>query len=146
MRTKYTVHLNGGSTLTLLIGKQNPQLDTLLRQNQSSTYAYLTACNPFSSTLSTEENLVRHNALLKDVSDLGYTHLVGLSIPETGDWDPEICIFVFNMSRTVTRELCQKYDQDAALVGDWGSPPKLFFTNPSLREDFINLLHNCVLE
>ena len=146
MRNKYTVNLSDSAVLTLMIGKLNPELDKLLRQYHSSTYAYLTAYNPHSTTLTTAENELRHRQLEKIVVERGFQYLTGLSIPESGDWEPEHCIFAFNMSRAVTRELCQLYDQDAAVVGDWGSAPKLFFTNPSLREDFLAIIQNCVLD
>lgn len=146
MRNIYSVEVPNGSTIQFFIGKQNPDLDMLLRQHHASTFAYLTAYNPRSTTLSAEENQRRQAELEDLVKAKGIEYLTGKSYPESGEWEPEVCIFAFNMSRTLARDLCNQYEQDASVVGDWGSAPKLFFTNPALREDFVTLIQNCVLD
>jgi hypothetical protein len=146
MRNIYTVDLPDGINLPFFIGKPNPDLDSLLRQHHASTYAYLTAYNPRSTTLSNEENQARQTELENLIREMNIEFLTGKSYPEAGEWDPEVCVFAFNMSRAVARDLCNRYEQDAAVVGDWGSSPKLFFTDPTLRQDFVTLIQNCVLE
>lgn len=146
MRNIYTVDLPTGENIKFFIGKPNPELDALLRQHHATTFAYLTAYNPRSTSLSVEENERRQTELESQIKALGMDYLTGQSYPESGEWEPEVCIFAFNMSRSIARDLCNEYEQDAAVVGDWGSAPKLFFTNPALREDFVTLIQNCVVE
>jgi phosphoenolpyruvate-protein kinase (PTS system EI component) len=146
MKTRYTVDVSPTSSLTFAIGNSSPELDQLLHQFHSDTFAYLTAYNPQSTSLSPAENQQRHERLCRDIQQRGFTFLIGKAIPDTGDWEPEVCVFAFNMSRSKVRELCQAYAQDGAVVGERGSTPKLLFTNPVLREDFLMLMHNCVLD
>lgn len=146
MHNRYTIDLPDKSILTLQIGIHNPSLDKLLSDNHCNTFAYLTAFNPRSTTFNKDENQLRQEKLVKDIESLGFSYLTGLSFPESGEWEPEVCAFVYNLPRTTTWDLCIKYQQDAAVVGDRGGSPKLFFTNETLREDFLNLLHNCVLD
>lgn len=146
MRTRYTVDAPDGEPIILTIGSLNPDLDRLLRLFHASTYAYLTAFNPHSTSLSKTENLQRHEQLCGELRQRGFTFLTGKAIPETDSWEPETCVFVFNMSRSTVHDMCQDLAQDGAVVGDWGSAPKLLFTDPALREDFLTLLHNCVLD
>jgi hypothetical protein len=146
MRTRYTVDLPSGDLLTLNIGLPNPEIDRLLNQFQASTYAYLTAFNPQSTSLSPAENWQRHQQLCRQLSQSGFTFLTGKAIPASAEWEPEICIFAFDMARAAVLDICQSYAQDGAVVGEHGSAPKLMFTNPGLREDFKILLHSCVLD
>jgi hypothetical protein len=135
-----------GSVLTLTIGAPTPDVDQLLSQNHASRYAYLTAYNPQSTTLSADENAQRHEHLCLELDQRGFTYLTGKAIPDAGEWEPETCVFAFDMPRATVLELCQAYAQDGAVVGELGSVPKLMFTHPKLREDFKALLQSCVLE
>jgi hypothetical protein len=146
MRNIYSVDLPDGTTIRFHIGKPSQELDALLLKHHASTYAYLTAYNPRSTSLTVEENSLRQAELESLAKELKMDYLTGKSYPENGEWEPEVCIFAFNMSRTVARDLCNRYEQDAAVVGDWGSSPKLFFTDATLRQDFVTLIQNCVLE
>lgn len=146
MTTRYTIDLPDGSHLTLTIGAPSHEVDQLLSQNHASSYAYLTAYNPQSTTLSADENMKRHQQLCKEIAQRGFTYLTGKAIPDAGEWEPETCVFAFDMPRSVVLELCQAYAQDGAVVGELGSAPKLMFTHPKLREDFKKLLQSCVLE
>ena len=145
MTTRYTIELPNGASLTLSIGVPETELDDLLSHHQAASYAYLTAYNPQSTTLSADENEQRHLQLCREINQRGYRYLIGKAIPDTGEWEPETCVFAFDMPRSVVLELCQAYAQDGAVVGEHGSAPKLMFTNPKLREDFRNLLQSCVL-
>jgi hypothetical protein len=146
MTTRYTVDLPDASHLTLTIGAPSPDADHLLSQNHAGSYAYLTAFNPQSTTLSMDENNQRHLQLCKEITQRGFTYLTGKAIPDAGEWEPETCVFAFDMPRATVLELCQAYAQDGAVVGELGSAPKLMFTHPKLREDFKALLQSCVLE
>lgn len=76
----------------------------------------------------------------------GFAYLTGKAIPDTGEWEPETCVFAFDMPRATVLDLCQTFAQDGAVVGELGSSPKLMFTHPKLREDFKALLQSCVLD
>ena len=146
MHNHYTIHLADQTVLTLFIGKHNPELDQLLRGYGVASYSYLTAFNPKSTTLSIEENQIRQAALLQELDKLGYRFLTGTSFPEDGGWQPEECAFVFDLPVNITRQLCLQNNQDAAVIGEVGGVPKLFFTNPALSRDFLQLIQNCVVE
>jgi hypothetical protein len=141
MTTRYTIDIPGETPLTISIGVPNTDLDNLLSQQQANSYAYLTAYNPQSTTLSTVENEQRHQQLCSEWDQRGFRYLTGKAIPDTGEWEPETCVFIFDMPHSVVLELCQAYAQDGAVVGALESVPKLIFTNPKLLEEFRILLH-----
>lgn len=145
MTTRYTIDIPGGNSLILSIGVPDPELDNLLSHHQAVNYAYLTAYNPQSTTLNADDNWQRHQQLCHELNQRDFHYLIGKAIPDTGEWEPELCVFVFDMPRTVVLNLCQTYAQDGAVVGELGSAPKLMFTNPKLRKDFKTLLQSCVL-
>ncbi|PKO03167.1 MAG: hypothetical protein CVU43_04345 [Chloroflexi bacterium HGW-Chloroflexi-5] len=142
MTTRYTLETPDGRQLTLSIGISNAELDSLLLQHQAKCYAYMTAFNPQSTTLSTVENEQRHQQLCSELDQRGFRYLTGKAIPDTGEWEPETCVFVFDMPHSVVLELCQAYAQDGAVVGAFESVPKLMFTNPKLLEEFRILLND----
>lgn len=146
LTTRYTIDLPDGRSLTFSIGVPEAELDDLLSDHQATSYAYLTAYNPQSTTLSAEENDKRHQQLCRELDQRGFYYLIGKAIPDTDEWEPELCVFVFDIPRIVVLELCHTYAQDGAVVGELGSAPKLMFTNPKLREDFKTLLQSCVLD
>jgi hypothetical protein len=121
MHTRYTIDMPEGPALTFAIGVFNPELDRLLRYAHTSTFAYLTAWNPHSTNLNQADNQQRHQQLCRDLQQRNITFLTGYAIPNTEEWEPEACVFAFNMSRTIVHELCETYAQDCAVVGDWGA-------------------------
>lgn len=146
MRTRYEVDVPESGAIALAIGQPNAALDDLLRHYGVDIYAYLTAFNPQSTTLSDDDNRLRHERLCRGLTVSGYAYLTGKAIPDTDAWEPETCVFVPGMSRAVVREVCERYQQDGAVVGELGTAPKLLFTDPRLRDDFRALLHRCVLD
>ncbi|MDP3450247.1 MAG: DUF3293 domain-containing protein [Anaerolineaceae bacterium] len=105
MSTRYTLETSGGRQLILSIGVSNAELDNLLLQHQAKCYAYLTAYNPQSTTLSTVENEQRHQQLCSELDQRGFRYLTGKAIPDTGEWESETCVFVFDMPHSVVLEL-----------------------------------------
>ncbi len=146
MRTRYEVDVPDLGSVALAIGQPNPAIDDVLRRYQADAYAYLTAYNPQSTTLSDAENQQRHEELCRVLSEAGYAYLTGKAVPESDAWQPETCVFVPGMTRARVREVCERYRQDGAVVGELGSAPKLLFTDPRLRDDFRALLRGCVLD
>ena len=67
MHNHYAITLPDQTILTMFIGKPNPALDTLLAENQAFSYAYLTAFNPQSTTLTPEENQIRQDQPAKRI-------------------------------------------------------------------------------
>lgn len=146
MHTVYSVDLPDKSVLQFSIGSPNPDLTVLLDQFHAKSFAYITAYNPHSTTLTPEENQLRQQELLRVLQSRNYAFLTGQSIPEGGAWEPEQCAFVFDLPVNITRELCLLYQQDAAVIGYRGDIPKLLFTSDALRQDFVFLLNHCVLD
>ena len=146
MRTQYTVDVPDEESIILHLGIQNPDLDRLLHQNHAKTYAYITAYNPNSSSLSKKENQQRHQQLCQELDQREFNYLLGKNIPDTDEWEPETCLLIFNISRPKVQKICQSFEQDAAVIGELGFAPKIFFTNQNLQEEFRTLMNSCVVD
>src|SRR5687767_9767003 len=56
LRTAYTARTGDGSALVIRVGRRHPELDALLAETQASSWAFITAWNPWSRQLSEEAN------------------------------------------------------------------------------------------
>lgn len=75
MRTRYEVDVPDLGSVALAIGQPSAAIDDVLRRYGADTYAYLTAYNPQSTTLSDAENRRRHEELCRVLSEAGYAYL-----------------------------------------------------------------------
>lgn len=108
---------------TIRLGIENAELHAFLLGRGISTWAFLTAYNPQSTPLSSEENAARQAELLRSLDAQGYAYLRGYGTGD--DWDPEASLFILDISRKTTIELGRQFGQHAILWGETGGEPEL---------------------
>jgi hypothetical protein len=111
--------------LALRIGECEAQLDRLLAEHGSRTWAFLTAFNPGSQPLSIAENQWRQALLDDELRAGGWTCFPGEGVGASGDWPPEASTLVLGIGEGAAKRLGKKFGQNAIVVGCLGQPAEL---------------------
>ena len=92
-----------------------------------NTFSLLTAYNPASQLLSSEDNEKRQSALRSELEEGGVIFLAGDNCPDADNWpvEPALCIFALSL-----QDACQlglKYGQNALVFGESDGMPHLLW-------------------
>lgn len=109
--------------IDIYLTKENEHLQSFLKEQQFTTWCFITAWNPFSKALSLEENKAL-NVLLETDLD-GYSIFPAEGKDTIGDWLPETSFFVGNITREQAIILGKKYEQNAIVYGVITELPEL---------------------
>ena len=109
--------------IDIQVGKINTDLNALLEKYQQEEWAFITAWNPYSKTLTQKENAERQAALTKDLEL--YTCFQGEGVGEDPAWEPERSLLILGISRIDASALGIKYKQNAIVVGSKRSVAEL---------------------
>ena len=112
-------------SVSIRIGQLTPQLDKLLRFEANDSWAFITACNPFSNELSDTENARRHQQLVRRVAELGYVVFEGAGVPDATDWQPEPSLLILGIVADEAIQLGKEFMQNAVVVGGRGQRAEL---------------------
>ena len=123
-RTTYAARTSAGE-IQIHPGLPSQDLDALLDQCGADQWAYLTAYNPGSRLLSSEENVGRQQALLQAVQDRGLTVFEGESVLDPAAWPPEPSLLILGMPPDEARSLGRRFGQLAIVAGRRGEPARL---------------------
>lgn len=109
----------GPRPFTLRIGEPSPELLAEHRAHALRGSAFVTACNPFSRSLSDEENRARQATLLADMQSRGLRCIEGHGQHPSNDWPPEPSFLVLGLDRAAACELGRQWEQNAIV---WAGP------------------------
>jgi len=123
LNTTYRVY---EPAIDIRIDKENHGLAATLQQIGHTHWAYLTACNPFSKQLTSDENEVRNQRLLDDVRPFRVFH--GEGVGDDSSWPPEKSFLVAGIHREVAIYLGRKYEQNAIVVGEGAKAELIMLT------------------
>jgi len=99
-------------------------LDALLREHGITAWAFVTACNPRSQFLSSEENAARYAQLLVHVRALGLNVCTGRGKAAGGDWVEE-SLLILRLEEDAAVALGAAFEQNAVVVGKLDEVAKL---------------------
>jgi len=117
----------------ITVGVDNGELDQLLIAKGAPEWAFLTACNPFSTELSDEENRVRQESLLDCLEKAGYEFLLGYGESRHQEWPAEPSVLVLGVSRDRAIDLAMEFQQNAIIAGSLGGPAELVWCRSSIE-------------
>jgi Protein of unknown function (DUF3293) len=124
LETNYIVQ-DGESQFVFRIGETN--VDELLNRYEATSWAFITAHNPYSRQLSIAENETRQSELTDLVKSKNLRFVEGFGECTTPGWEHEMCLFIFNIELTLAIELAKKYEQNAIVYGELGGVPQLIW-------------------
>ena len=120
----YEVYTESGN-FVFKVGERSPELIALLKSFSTECWAYLTAENPQSHILSSEENAVRTERLEQRLKERGFQFLKGQGRSLDHSWPPENSFLVLGVAEKEAVELAVEWNQKALLIGGSSGVPVL---------------------
>ena len=117
---------DGKNTIELSIGEHCPELDRIIPTEYSS-WALITAYNPYSQYLSEGENRQRHQKLLDRLSDLQLTSLAAVGKDRKNIWTAEPSLLIFGLNRHDAIAIGREFQQNAIVYGELHQPVELLW-------------------
>ncbi len=110
----------------LKVGEVHTGINELLKRFDISSWCFITAWNPLSVELSSQENTKRNEELFADLHD--YQVIKGEGKDPSGKWNPEQSFFIISISRKKAVDLAVKFGQRAIIYGETNQPVELIET------------------
>lgn len=110
---------------TLRIGQFSQALLQLHQQYGVSSSAFVTACNPFSRLLTSEQNAERQLKLVEAVEQRGWPYLSGSGQHFSGPWPAEASLLVLGIVRDEAAGIGRDFDQNAVVFCEGDCVPQL---------------------
>jgi hypothetical protein len=127
--TTYRVDAPGGP-IALRIDLPCPALDRLLQRHSATTWAFITAHNPGSHpVLSDEENRRRERELIYALPEDTRAIYPGEGVPDSGNHPPETSVLVVGIDEETAVSLARNFGQIAIVVGVLGGKARLVWTD-----------------
>jgi hypothetical protein len=127
LNTDYRVNRPEG-TFAIRIGEHCAPLEQILNDHSASTWAYITACNPYSQPTKPALNAHRMRQLATMVTEMGYRFFRGEGAARTGDWPLEPSLLILGINEAKALELARHFEQLAFVFGESGLPARLVWT------------------
>ncbi len=119
-----TLYKTSKPALELKVGEKNEALTVFLFDNNAFTWAFVSACNPFSIQISEQENNRRHFALIDFVENSDLLYVEGEGKSKDGKWS-EKSLLILNIPRNEAIKLAQNFEQNAIVFGYFDKAPEL---------------------
>ena len=118
-------HVKAEPPFTLNIGKVSEELKALFKQNDVSNAAFITAWNPYSKSLSDEENQARNDQLKNELNIRSLKFIDGFGQDPAGQWSGEDSFLVLGIELEASKKLGIQFEQNAIVWSDIDAIPKL---------------------
>ena len=118
-------HVKVEPAFTLNVGKVSEELKALLKQNKVTSVAFITAWNPYSKSLSDEENQARNDQLENELNLHSLKFINGFGQDPLGQWSGEDSFLVFGIDLEESKKLGDQFEQNAVIWSDIDAVPKL---------------------
>ena len=118
-------HVKAEPPFTLNVGKVSEELKVLLKQKRVDSAAFITAWNPYSKSLSDEENQSRNEQLKNELIIRSLKFIDGFGQDPLGQWDGEDSFLVLGIELEASKKLGVQFEQNAIIWSDNDAVPKL---------------------
>lgn len=122
--TTYRVYSPIGE-IDIRIGVMNPLLQELLLSNHLESWAFISACNPYSVMQDTGVNTVLNTQLEDYLSRKQYVFFKGMGVGDDDSWEPEASFMVLNIGKEDAKKLARQFKQNAIVAGEINGLPEL---------------------
>lgn len=138
--------IEGSQNIVLKIGQVNQDLRKVLKDNEVTAAAFITAFNPYSEIFNDKENLEAQESLCVDIKNLGYSILNGYGQDEAEEWPREKSVLALGITESKAEALADKYGQNGFVwIGSLDAFPALRLRHPiklPINGDVIDWLLN----
>jgi hypothetical protein len=114
----------------LQVGNTSEFVDHMLHHQNIKTAYFITPENPFSCTVSEQENLLRHKRFRKEIDNLQYFYLAGYGTDEAEKWPKESSYLIFTDDESAMQNLAARFGQNALLKTSYKTPTQLLLLSP----------------
>lgn len=121
--TEYLV--TQGHSFVLRVDTPSPELAGLYKAKGASCAAFITACNPYSNLLSSEENAKRQANLAAELKRRSLCFYAGVGQHPSGNWPGEPSFLVIGLALEAAKNLGKAYEQNAVIWCGADAVPKL---------------------
>jgi hypothetical protein len=118
--TTYRVYLPLGE-IDIRIGVMNPLLQELLLSNNMASWAFITACNPYSVMQNEDVNTLLNTQLERYLLEKQYLFFKGMGVGADDLWEPEASFMVLNIRKEDAIKLGKQFKQNAIVAGIIGT-------------------------
>ena len=118
-------HVKADPDFTLNVGKVSEELKELLKQNRVESAAFITAWNPYSKSLSDEENQSRNKQLKNELIIRSLKFIDGFGQDPLGQWAGEDSFLVLGIELEASKKLGVQFEQNAIVWSDKDTIPQL---------------------
>ncbi len=122
--TIYRVYLPLGE-IDIRIGVMNLSLQELLLSNNVESWAFITACNPYSVMQNADVNTILNTQLEDYLLGKRYLFFKGMGVGDDYSWEPEASFMVLNIRKEDAIKLGRQFKQNAIVAGVIGNSPEL---------------------
>jgi len=121
--------------LTIRVGQLHPNVDQLLDQHDSHSWAYVTAHNPGSGRLPEEENQRRQLGLEEEVTREGWKFYRGEGVSVHDNWPPEQSVLIVGIGKEDAVKLARRHGQAALVYGERGQQARLVWLTGNVGKE-----------
>ncbi|MFT4790361.1 MAG: hypothetical protein ACI95X_003208 [Paraglaciecola sp.] len=114
----------------LQVGSTSEFVDHMLHHQNIKTAYFITPKNPFSCTVSEQENSLRHMRFREGIDKLQYFYLVGYGTDEAEKWPKESSYLIFTNDESEMHNLAARFGQNALLKISYKTPTQLLLLEP----------------
>lgn len=118
-------HVKAEPAFTLNVGRLSGELKALFKQNNANNAAFITAWNPYSKSLSDEENQARNDQLKNELNIRSLKFIDGFGQDPLGQWSGEDSFLVLGIDLEGSKKLGIQFEQNAIIWSDTDAVPKL---------------------
>jgi superfamily II DNA or RNA helicase len=114
----------------LQVGSTSEFVDRMLHEQNIKTAYFITPENPFSCTVSDQENSLRHGRFRKELDKLQYSYLAGYGTDVAEKWPKESSYLIFTDDESAMHNLAARFGQNALLKIAYKTPTQLLLLEP----------------
>jgi len=111
-------HVKSDPAFILNVNKVSEDLKTLYKQSRVDSAVFITAWNPYSKSLSNEENQLRNNDLENELNLRSLRFINGFGQDPQGQWPGEESFLVLGISLEASKKLGAQFEQNAIVWAD----------------------------
>jgi len=115
--------------VAIRIGEPTPELTPEMIAHEVGSWAFITACNPFSEELPAKENERRLDKLASELTERGLEFFPGEGIGDSGAWPCERSYLVLGLNLEEASALGREHGQYAIIFGRFNKPAQLVWCN-----------------